>query len=97
MIFIKCVNLTYHLRLILLLTGFGKTGFIAHDSRFDFSPRTQSYMNKLSNLTIKSARIKRSAFAYCFFQAQWQSVRCLWSSGQPGGGYMLLHSSVVLN
>ena len=25
-----------------------KTGLIAHVSRFDFSPRTQSYMNKLS-------------------------------------------------
>ena len=30
-----------------------KTGLIVHVSRFDFSPRTQSYMNKLSNSTIK--------------------------------------------
>ena len=30
-----------------------KTGLIAHVSRFDFSPRTHSYMNKLSNSTFK--------------------------------------------
>ena len=30
-----------------------KTGLIAHVSRFNFSPRTQSYMNKLSNSTFK--------------------------------------------
>ena len=30
-----------------------KTGLISHVSRFDFSPRTQSYMNKLCNSTIK--------------------------------------------
>ena len=28
-------------------------GLITHVSRLDFSPRTQSYMNKLPNLTIK--------------------------------------------
>ena len=31
-----------------------KTGLIAHVSRFDFSPRMQSCMNKLSILTIKN-------------------------------------------
>ena len=31
------------------MTESGKTGLIDHDSRFDFLPRTQSYMNKLSN------------------------------------------------
>ena len=30
-----------------------KTSLIAYVSRFDFLPRTQSYMNKLSNSTIK--------------------------------------------
>ena len=31
----------------------GKTGLIAYDSRFGFSPQTQSYMNTLSNFTVK--------------------------------------------
>ena len=36
-----------------IVTQSEKTGLIAHVSRFDFSPRTQSYMNQLSNSTIK--------------------------------------------
>ena len=36
------------------VTGSGKTGLNIHDSRFDFSPRTQCYMNELSNFTTKS-------------------------------------------
>ena len=53
----------------LFVTGSGKT---AHVSRFDFSPRTQheSYMNKLSNFTIKF-----SGFAGGFSQ---QSVHAVW-------------------
>ena len=35
------------------MTESGKTGLIVHVSRFDFSPRTQSYMDKLSDFTIK--------------------------------------------
>ena len=51
----------------------GKTGLIAHDSRFDFSPRTQRHMNELSNFIITkvSARLQWSAFAGYFSQAQW--------------------------
>jgi len=30
------------------VTGSTKTGVIAHDSRFDFSSQTQSFMNTLS-------------------------------------------------
>ena len=32
-----------------------------HASRFDFSPRTQSYMNRLSNSTIKISYIDLSS------------------------------------
>ena len=34
------------------MTGPGKTGLITHGSRFDFSPITQSHINKLSNFII---------------------------------------------
>ena len=64
------------------MIGSGKAGHIIHDSRFDFSSRTQSYMNKLSNFIIKSAKLDSllewSAFASYFSQAQWQSVHVLW-------------------
>ena len=36
-----------------IVTQSEKTGLIAHVSRFHFSPRTHSYMNKLSNFTFK--------------------------------------------
>ena len=55
-----------------------KTGLIAHVSRFDFSPRTHSHMNKLTNSNLKSARLEWSGFAGCFSQAQWRSVRVVW-------------------
>ena len=32
---------------ITYVNGSGKTGFIAHDSKFDFLPQAQSYMNTL--------------------------------------------------
>ena len=58
---------------------FEKAGLIAHVSRIDFSPRTQSCMKK--NYLIpqsKSARLEWSGFAGCFSQAQWRSVCVVW-------------------
>ena len=49
----RCVKNSVFLVAVKYVTGSGKTGLIAQVSRFDFSPRTQSYMNKLSNFTIK--------------------------------------------
>ena len=61
------------------MTRSEKTGLIAHVSRFDFSPRTHSYMNKLSNSTFKiSYRLEWSGFTGCFSRAQWRSVRVVW-------------------
>ena len=34
------------------VTGSRKTSLIAHDSKFDFSPQTQSYLNTLSSFTV---------------------------------------------
>ena len=54
------------------MTGSGKTGLIAHDSRFDCSPRTQSYMKillsnsaiNLSGLLLLAAFPKHSGDLY---------------------------------
>ena len=43
------------------VTQSDETGFIVHVSRFDFSPKTQSYMNKLIPQS-KSARLEWSGF-----------------------------------
>ena len=57
------------------VTGSTKTVLIAQDRKFDFFTQTQSLMNALSSFT---ARVKWSAFAGCFFKAQWRAVRVIW-------------------
>ena len=50
--------------LIFMQSGSGKTSLIAHVSRFDVSPTTQSYMNKLLNS--ESAGLEWSALLAAF-------------------------------
>ena len=63
-------------------------GHITHDSRFDFSPRTQSYY-QISQP--KSAKLQWSAFASYFSQAQWRSVQAVWG---PNGALDSLGKAV---
>ena len=46
-------SVTPNILTTLNVTQSEKTGLIAHVSKFDFSPRTHSYMNKLSNSMFK--------------------------------------------
>ena len=47
---------------VVYVTQSGKISCIAHDSKFDFSPITQSYMN---NYQISLSRLEWIAFAGC--------------------------------
>ena len=51
-----------HIHRYIIITGSEKTGIINHDSRCDFSSKTQSYMNVLSNFTVKTSL----AYVVCF-------------------------------
>ena len=80
------------------VTGSGKTGLTAHDSRFDFSQRPQSYINnlynqnqlELSGLLFLTAFL--STVAICTSGLEPQS-----SSGHSENGCVWLYSPVELN
>ena len=46
---VYCVVWSGYIDCLLYVTQSGKTGLIVHVSRLDFSPKTQSYMNRLPN------------------------------------------------